>query len=425
MTAFATVPLSSITIDRSVRQRRELTDIEELAASIAQVGLINPIVIDRETMTLIAGERRFTACTTLGWTEIPVHYLDQLSARELYQVELEENIRRVDLTWQEHNDAVAALHAMYAEEDPEWTQAQSAKRIGISAAAVADHLQIKAAREANVNGIEETTQWSTARNIARRNAERKRNDALQELDFLPAAAAQPESEGEAEPAALPVRRVEILNADFTEWTHSNTRKFNFIHCDFPYGVNTGDKSGQSAAKSIGHYDDGADVYFNLLAHFVNQQDTFVADQAHLMFWFSMKYYKETVEAFTSAGWRVDPFPLIWHKSDNAGVIPDANRGPRRTYETALHCHRGDAKIVGPVANSFAAPTTKQFHTSEKSEAMLTHFFRMYVDEHSVVLDPTCGSGMAIRAAEKAGAAYAVGLEKGLDFWKGARQNLGL
>jgi len=43
---FRTVPIDSITISRSERQRRELRDLPELAKSIASVGLINPPVID-------------------------------------------------------------------------------------------------------------------------------------------------------------------------------------------------------------------------------------------------------------------------------------------------------------------------------------------------------------------------------------------
>jgi DNA modification methylase len=42
--------------------------------------------------------------------------------------------------------------------------------------------------------------------------------------------------------------------------------------------------------------------------------------------------------------------------------------------------------------------------------MLHHFFRMFVGPYSRVLDPTCGSGAALRAAESLGAAHILGLE---------------
>jgi DNA modification methylase len=63
--------------------------------------------------------------------------------------------------------------------------------------------------------------------------------------------------------------------------------------------------------------------------------------------------------------------------------------------------------------------------SEKPMPVLEHFFRMIIDETSLVLDPTCGSGNAIKAAEAAGANWATGLELSPDYAEGARQNLGL
>jgi DNA modification methylase len=136
----------------------------------------------------------------------------------------------------------------------------------------------------------------------------------------------------------------------------------------------------------------------------------------------MKWHKETVAILSEMGWEVDPFPLIWLKSDNAGMLPDMNRGPRRIYETALFASRGDRKIVRPVSNAVALPTTKDFHTSEKPLLVLQHFFRMFVDESTRLLDPTCGSGMAIRAAEEAGSSFALGLEMNEEFAERARVN---
>lgn len=63
--------------------------------------------------------------------------------------------------------------------------------------------------------------------------------------------------------------------------------------------------------------------------------------------------------------------------------------------------------------------------SEKSFDMLSHFFRMLIDDSTVMLDPTCGSGMAVKAAEAAGAHYSLGLELDPFFYEGARQNLKL
>ena len=53
--------------------------------------------------------------------------------------------------------------------------------------------------------------------------------------------------------------------------------------------------------------------------------------------------------------------------------------------------------------------------SEKPEPMLRHFFGMLVDENTVLLDPTCGSGSALRAANSLGARFVLGLERNAEF----------
>jgi hypothetical protein len=66
-------PISRIKIGN--RCRRELGDIDELARSIAGVGLLHPIPV-RPDGLLIAGQRRLAACKKLGWHSVPVHVVD-------------------------------------------------------------------------------------------------------------------------------------------------------------------------------------------------------------------------------------------------------------------------------------------------------------------------------------------------------------
>ena len=53
------------------RHRRDMGDIDGLAASIAEIGLLNPITID-ENGRLLAGARRLAACKQLGLEQIEV-----------------------------------------------------------------------------------------------------------------------------------------------------------------------------------------------------------------------------------------------------------------------------------------------------------------------------------------------------------------
>jgi len=63
----------------------------------------------------------------------------------------------------------------------------------------------------------------------------------------------------------------------------------------------------------------------------------------------------------------------------------------------------------------SAPTVKGRHMSEKPAEMLRHFFRMIVSEHTMMLDPTCGSGSALRAAQSLMSRRVLGLEANPEF----------
>lgn len=414
-----------IVVDRPARQRRELTNIDELAASIRNIGLINPIVIQRD-LTLVAGERRLTACLQLGLDPIPVRYLEDMSPLELHLVELEENVKRVDLPWPDHVRAVTEYHNLLRSDNPDWTNDDTAAKLGVDRSLVGKYLLVNEHMDNDLVGGAD--KFSTALNAAQRIKERRAADTGREVAAGIEAALTPPS---AAPTAAPVASIEappkparIENASFIDWAPAYTGpKFNLIHCDFPYGVGVGDRSGQSARGSTGSYEDTPEVYFELLRTFTSTQDRWCAESAHLIFWFSMDFYSTTRKALIDAGWTVSAFPLIWHKSDNSGIIPDANRGPRRTYETALFASRGDRKIVRAVANSYAGPTTRELHTSEKPRPMLHHFLRMVCDDSSRLLDPTCGSGNAVRVAYELGATAAHGLEINPDFAELAVRNV--
>lgn len=68
----ARLPIAEIRIGK--RHRRDLGDVEGLAASIADLGLLHPITVSEDGL-LLAGRRRLAACKQLGWTAIPVNII--------------------------------------------------------------------------------------------------------------------------------------------------------------------------------------------------------------------------------------------------------------------------------------------------------------------------------------------------------------
>lgn len=90
------------------RFRKDFGDIESLAASISELGLLQPIGVD-SSYRLVFGERRLRACQALGWEKIPARtvHLDSI-----LKGELAENEFRKDFT---HSERVAIGEAIEAE----------------------------------------------------------------------------------------------------------------------------------------------------------------------------------------------------------------------------------------------------------------------------------------------------------------------
>lgn len=97
------------------RARDEYGDMEALAESIKEYGLLHPIVVD-SNYNLIAGCRRLMACERIGQTEIEVKMLEDISEKELRELELEENIQRKDLTSLERSKNLVELAELKEQE---------------------------------------------------------------------------------------------------------------------------------------------------------------------------------------------------------------------------------------------------------------------------------------------------------------------
>jgi ParB family transcriptional regulator, chromosome partitioning protein len=75
--------------------RKELTGIDDLARSIEENGLLQPVVVrpNQDSFEVVAGNRRFAACSQLGWSKIPCNVIE-LDDQEAFRMSLVENIQR-------------------------------------------------------------------------------------------------------------------------------------------------------------------------------------------------------------------------------------------------------------------------------------------------------------------------------------------
>ncbi len=129
-------------VEPRMDQPRELFDeqsLQELADSIAQYGLIQPITVrrlDSGYYQIIAGERRWRAARIAGLTEVPVRIIDA-DDRRTAELALVENLQREDLNPIEEARGYRALIEEYG-----LTQEDAARSVGKSRPAVANAMRL-------------------------------------------------------------------------------------------------------------------------------------------------------------------------------------------------------------------------------------------------------------------------------------------
>lgn len=129
-------------IDANPNQPRREFDpvaLQELADSIVQIGIIQPITLRQmpdNRYQIVAGERRWRASQLAGLTTIPA-YIRTIADENVMEMALVENIQREDL-----NDIEIALAYQHLLEGDGMTQDKVAKRVGKSRTAVANYLRL-------------------------------------------------------------------------------------------------------------------------------------------------------------------------------------------------------------------------------------------------------------------------------------------
>ena len=490
---YVRLPVSAILVAEG-RQRTDLDLDEGFLSSIRARGIIMPLIVRRGDNLLIAGGRRLAAAKHLALPDVPVRFANEdLDDAIIAVIELEENIKRKELPWQDQARAISLLHGIYTRREEGWSQKATSEALAIGPI----HTWLRVARALSsaeeAPKIAHATGMRAAYNICERIDQRQddavlesistfaqeewggdgdfddsvgsavvdgansavENEELETKTISPAPADGPTGEGgeilrptlsgppsaraetpgtRASPpqgrgsgASRP--RSDVLCLDFIEWarTYAGPR-FNLIHCDFPYGkrVNSGEWGGKTAEGEF-KYEDDPEIYWKLCSALCDNATRLFADTAHLLFWTSSEVSNlhRTIEFFREKDplWRFQERALVWHKSDNVGITPDPLRGPRWTAETALMASRGDRPLVRPLASSYSAPTARSLHPSTKPEPVLRHFFGMFVDGTTRLLDPTCGAGSALRAAESLGASLVLGIERSNSFAETAQRAL--
>src|SRR5689334_17763469 len=118
--------------------RQVMGDLSELMASIAEKGIIEPLIVRQRgsRFQIVAGERRYQAAVQVGLRELPV-VIREVDDTEIIEVALVENIQRKDLGPFEEAEALAVLADKCG-----YTHEDLAKRLGKSRTSITESLAL-------------------------------------------------------------------------------------------------------------------------------------------------------------------------------------------------------------------------------------------------------------------------------------------
>ena len=419
-----TIPLTFIQISDN-RQRRnfDLKELNELGESIKRIGLLHPIVLRYESCEptigetdvhdgdwiLVSGERRLRALSdiyALGGTirydssdvpagEVPYVDLGELDELAREEAELDENIKRKDLTWQEKAQASARLSALRGRQAgvaglPPPPIAVIAEEVRGSSKGVHQELtrrEIIVAKHLDDPEVKGAKDVDEAFKILRR----KEDTAKRVLH-----AAEVGKTYSAETAHT------VLNEDSLLWmSAAEAEQFDVICTDPIYGIGA-DEFGDSGGRATGahFYEDSYEKWKADITTLAREGFRITKTKAHLYAFCDITRFEEFKAILAAAGWSPFRTPIIWHKP-NGNRTPWVDSGPQRKYELILYAKKGGRPVtrIYPDLVTYAADENLG-HPAQKPVALFIDLLRRSCGAGERILDPFAGSGPALVAGQE-------------------------
>lgn len=405
------IKLEDLLIPPRIRQEYDEDGLLDLAEDIAMNGLYNAICVhyNGSTATLVAGERRLRAIAMLysaGITfthdgqEIPLDTLPTTDLGELppdqaLEIELNENIKRTDLSVIEQSLAIARLHELRSKQAPAWspqTFVATAQEIARATGKESDNpstgvLQvaqaITIARHASDPEVAKATTIKEALKVIDRKVTSEHNRRLaEELG-----------------AVVPHERHTLLRGDCIAVSGSMpAAEFDCVLSDPFYGIDAQDFGTQS--QEVHKYVDTYEQWRIIMPLMAQSAFRVCKPEAHAYIFCDIRRFEELKQMWRLAGWYVWDTPMIWIKS-TGGILPRPDYGPRRTYESILYAIKGDKKIQRVSGDTIlTAPSHTTGHAAEKPVELFVDLLSRSCRPGDKVIDFMCGSGTIFPAANK-------------------------
>lgn len=379
------------------REREDHGKIEKLTDSISRLGLLHPIVVKESggEYELIAGERRVEACKELGWDQIPATLIEDVDSIVHREIELEENLKRKDFTWQEEIDAKRKLHELKQEkygkakrgaDEGKWTLEKTAKTLDESAGTTSQDITLSRAIETFPELAEENTKTGAMkkyRKLMRKALEKKRKQDLKEQGNAPM----------------------IFNEDFFKWSDGKEDVADLIIADPPWGIDIDETRalGTEArdTRYNGEKDSFEDSYhysLNLVERLIPQCHKLLKDETHMVMFIGTELLDDARQVAEEYFTWVDPMLMIWDKKAQG---KPRMYGPAPCHEIMLHCMKGKRRPVKVHETIFRAKrvsSTEKDHPTQKPIALMKQIIETFTEIGETVLDPMFGLGASLLAA---------------------------
>lgn len=401
----------------ATRQRKifDPKSLVELGESIVRNGLFHPIVLRVQTgelgtqAILVSGERRLRAVkdlaelgsmfkhdeqlVALGY--IPYTTLGELDELAREEAEAEENLCRINPTWQEQAAAtarIARIRALRAATSGSPAPTTSAIALEVRGSSAGSSQEITR-REIIVAAHLSDPEVAAAKNVDEGFKILRRKEDTAKRVQLAADIGRTYSAETAHTA---------LNEDSLLWLgRSQPEVYDVILTDPPYGIGA-DEFGDSGGHAAGphSYKDDYGTWKNLIRTLATESFRITKPQAHLYCFCDITRFEEAKQVFSDAGWTCFRTPIIWHKP-NGNRLPWVESGPQRKYELILYAKKGDKKVtrIYPDLVSYSADENLG-HNAQKPAALYADLLRRSVSAGDSVLDPFAGSGPLLPAAQE-------------------------
>jgi len=374
------------------RFREDMGNIEELAASIKEVGILQPISVD-EAYNLLAGGRRVEAAKTAGLKVVPAviqKVSGQLTARE---IELLENVCRKDFTWHERAKLEQEIFRLKKEGDPNWSQRDHVDYLGTSKGASGRRLQLAEAMEFIPDLAECATQdeaWKQYKKIE----EELITESIKEK-------AGKELTGAAKHA-----KTHYMIGDALEGLKIVADGVvHFVEVDPPYAVELHKRKARNQnLKQMDNYNEvEAKKYPDFIKSVATECFRVMYANSFMVWWFGSEWYETVKGILREVGFNVNDIPAIWVKGQAGQTAsPDTMFGS--TYEPFLLCRKGLPKLrqVGRsnVFNFSPVPPQDKIHPTERPVELMSEILQTCAYPGALICVPFLGSGVTLRAGYK-------------------------